>query len=179
MKKRKIDIASLNRRIHQKKLEHSVNRTPKENENARYNASYRREKRENYETCKRANGRYNLKTIPNIYSEKWKEEDSFLNRKEEPTKASIEERETLIVLYIDGLAEIYRAKINPYEKSNILYTLEIKQPHKNKIVRIRAEKRIPETPTLQFRGEEIATDLLIRAAMKNEAVFYEYIEPIE
>lgn len=98
----------------------------------------------------------------------------------QPAPPEIPDRLTVIALYENTTeknkikAEIYKARLNPYNESTQVIYLE-QTEKRTKRIPVEATKRFPSPyiEIVEFRDKEYSLDEFARAMMKNEIEFYE------
>lgn len=98
----------------------------------------------------------------------------------QPTPPEIPDRLTVIALYEKTAhrnkikAEIYKARMNPYETNTQIIYLE-QTGKRTKRIPVEATKKFPpsSTTTVEFRGKEYSLEEFAKTMMKNEIEFYE------
>ena len=98
----------------------------------------------------------------------------------QPAPPEIPDRLTVIALYENTTeknkikAEIYKARINPYNKATQVIYLE-QTEKRTKRIPVAATKRFPSPyiEIVEFRGKEYSLDEFARTMMRNEIEFYE------
>lgn len=98
----------------------------------------------------------------------------------QPTPPEIPDRLTAIALYEYTphknkiKAEIYKARLNPYDKSTQVIYLE-QAEKRTKRIPVEATKRFPSPyiETVEFRDKDYALDEFVKTMMRNEIEFYE------
>lgn len=97
----------------------------------------------------------------------------------QPEKPEPEKRITPIILYTpvtdtEIMAEIYKAKLSPYNRDTQTIYLEIPEK-RTKRVPVNATKRFPKetTETVSFRDKNYTLEEFAKTMMRNEIEFYE------